>query len=243
MNRVTRLQQRIKEAQKRWEVLSERIQAMTLDLSLAQDGDSQVVLQERLATLKKEREDVEAELDRLEQRQISLGIENASKLDISPNDETKDDSPHITIVITNREDKTLFCRAPCHAIYDLSGKNIKRDISDYANHFSWSGGSDGGTKEIPSTLDGTINLVRVNKHGHGIAFLFDENPHSYWTTEGVYRVELTVTGTAKEDPARVEFIRKRIAIEFEYIKNETRDSIGGVVNNSQLKLLNWVVCK
>jgi hypothetical protein len=136
---------------------------------------------------------------------------------------------------------TLFCRAPCHAIYDSSGENIKRDISEYANHFSWAGGSDGGTKEIPAELDGTVNLVKTNRRGYGIAFLFDENPYSYWKTEGVYRIELAITGEIEEGSARVEFIDKKINIEFEYIKNEIQSNTGEIVNNSELRLLTWDV--
>lgn len=159
-----------------------------------------------------------------------------AKLKISGSTKTKDRLPHIEVVVVNNESKIVYCRAKCFAIYDSTGKNIKRDISDYANHFSWSGGSDRGTKEIPAELDGIINLVRTN-YGGGIAFLFDENPNSYWWDGGVYKIELEIAGTIEDGAPRTEFVGIRVIVEFQYTKNEIPDVYGGVINNSELELI------
>lgn len=160
-----------------------------------------------------------------------------AKLRILASERTKDNSPHIEVVIANDEIKTVYCKAKNLAIYDSTGKNIKRDISDYANHFSWSGGSDRGTKEIPAGVDGTINLVRTNYGGYGIAFMFDENPKSYWNNEGVFKVELEIVGAIEDGSARTEFVGRQVTIEFLYKKNEEHDGYGGVINNGELKLI------
>ena len=49
----------------RWEILSRRIEAVKHDLALTLDGQSRVVLQTQLADLEREREALEAELERL----------------------------------------------------------------------------------------------------------------------------------------------------------------------------------
>ena len=61
MNRSERIQQRIQEAQQQWGTLSKRIEAVKRDLALAQDGDSRVVLWEKLADLEQQRTEAEQE--------------------------------------------------------------------------------------------------------------------------------------------------------------------------------------
>ena len=118
-------------------------------------------------------------------------------------------------------------------------KNIKRSVSSYANRFSWAGGSARGTKEIPPNLDGIINLVKVNKRGYGIAFLFDENPHSYWQTDGTYKLDLMIVGKLEGNSSKMESAGQRVMVEFAYIKKETQSGSGEVINNSELRLLRW----
>lgn len=166
-------------------------------------------------------------------------LPKSARLEISPIERMEGNCPHISVVVKNEERKAVFCRAESHGIYNSTGENIKRSISSYANHFSWSGGSDQGTKEIPANLDGIINLVKINKRGYGIVFLFDENPHSYWKDEGTYKLDLMIVGTVEEDLSRIEFVGQRVMVEFVYIKNETRSNSGEIINNSELKLLTW----
>lgn len=160
-------------------------------------------------------------------------------LEITPIERLENDCPHISVVVKNGGSRTIFCKVESHGIYDSSGKDIKRSVSTYANHFSWSGGSDKGIKEIPVNLDNVINLVKVNKQGYGIAFLFDENPHSHWKTEGTYKLDLKIVGKFGEDSLDMEPISQVVRVEFEYIKRETQSNTGEVINNSELKLLNW----
>ncbi|MCL4301167.1 MAG: CHAT domain-containing protein [Anaerolineae bacterium] len=159
------------------------------------------------------------------------------KLDITPVERLESNCPHISVVVKNRENKMIFCKVESHSIYDSSGEDIKRRISSYANHFSWAGGSDRGTKEIPPNLDGVINIAKVNKRGYGIAFLFDENPTSFWDTEGTYKLDLKIVGIIGEDSSGL--VTQRVIVEFEYIKNEAQNTIGELINNSELKLLTW----
>jgi hypothetical protein len=166
-------------------------------------------------------------------------ISTNAKLKISASERSKDKSPHIEVAVINEGEKTIFCKAKCHAVYNSSGNNIKRDISDYANYFSWSGGSERGVKEISAGLDGTINLVRTNYNGYGMSFMFDENPKSYWKDEGVYKIDLEVAGTIEDGATKTEFTGKRVMIEFQYNKNEVQDSYGQVFNNGELKLLDF----
>lgn len=161
------------------------------------------------------------------------------KLEIIPIERLENNCPHISVVVKNRENKTVFCKVESHGIYNSSGEDIKRSVSSYANHFSWAGGSDRGTKEIPPNLDGIINLTKVNKRGYGIAFLFDENPHSYWETEGTYKLDLMIVREFEENSSRMEFVGQRVMVEFAYTKKETQSSSGEVVNNSELRLLTW----
>jgi tetratricopeptide (TPR) repeat protein len=160
-------------------------------------------------------------------------------LEITPIERLENDCPHISVVVRNRGSRTIFCKVESHGIYDSSGKDIKRSVSTYANHFSWAGGSDKGTKEIPANLDNVINLVKVNKRGYGIAFLFDENPYSHWKTEGTYRLDLKIIGRFEEDSLEMEPISQVVRVELEYIESETQSNTGQVINNSELKLLNW----
>jgi hypothetical protein len=60
------VQQRIKEVQSSWNILSERIEAVKRDLALALDGQRKVVLQLGLDNLEKERNELEQELKCLE---------------------------------------------------------------------------------------------------------------------------------------------------------------------------------
>jgi hypothetical protein len=165
--------------------------------------------------------------------------ESGKSLEITPTERLENNCPHISVVVKNRGNKTVFCKAESHSIYNSSGEDIKRSVSSYANHFSWAGGSDRGTKEIPPNLDGIINLAKVNKRGYGIAFLFDENPHSYWKTEGTYKLDLMIAGEFEENSSRMEFVGQRVIVEFAYTKKETQSSSGEVVNNSELRLLTW----
>lgn len=160
-------------------------------------------------------------------------------LKILPTARTKDSSPHIEVVVVNESKKTIFCKVKCHAVYNAAGENIKRDISDFANHFSWSGGSEQGVKEIPAGLDGTINLAKINHGGYGMSFLFDENPQSYWKLGGTYKIDMEIAGKIEKDTSRVDFDGKRVIIEFEYKQNESQDSYGGVINNGELRLLSY----
>jgi hypothetical protein len=168
-------------------------------------------------------------------------IAKQAKLIITGKEREKDRSPHIEVSVINGEKKTIICRAKCHAIYNSLDKNIKREISDYANHFSWSGGSDKGSKIIPAGLDGIINLVRTTYAGSGIAFLFDENTNSYWIDEGVYKIDLEIVGMIDDGIQKSEFIGKRVRIEFQYKKNEKQDAYGHIVNNGELKLITYTL--
>lgn len=60
-----RIRQRTQEAQASWDMLSKRIAALRRDLVLELDGETKIVLQERLDVLEQERRAVEAELERL----------------------------------------------------------------------------------------------------------------------------------------------------------------------------------
>jgi hypothetical protein len=79
MRRAERTRQRIVELEQDWKYLTTRIQAIRGDLSLATDGERQVVLQERLDALTEKRSDIEAELDGLEQElhspNVSRGVQ------------------------------------------------------------------------------------------------------------------------------------------------------------------------
>lgn len=166
-------------------------------------------------------------------------VENQAELEIIARERKKDNSPHVEVVVINKGINNVFCRAKAYAVFNSSGENIKREISDYANYYSWSGGSDKGEKEIPAGLDGTINLIRINNAGYGMYFLFDENPHSYWNIEGIYKLDIEITVVIREDSKRIEFIGKRVIIEFEYIKSESQDAAGQVFNNGIFKLLTF----
>ena len=64
-----RLSQRRQELQSRWADLTARIAAVQRDLGLEMDGERKYTLQRRLADLQAEREQIEADLNALEQRQ------------------------------------------------------------------------------------------------------------------------------------------------------------------------------
>ncbi|NOT06486.1 MAG: hypothetical protein HOP27_17985 [Anaerolineales bacterium] len=168
--------------------------------------------------------------------------ENISKevdLTIVPQEKNLDGNSYIIIGITNDENKAVTCRVEIRGIYNKASENIKREISQYANLFSWSGGSQNGTKEILAGLDGTVNLIVRRTNAYGIYFLFHENPDTNWNKSGIYKLDLVVKGTIGE----TEFIGKRITINFEYIEKEERDSYGGFFNRGVLKLLEWNVEK
>ena len=158
-------------------------------------------------------------------------------LTIIPQEKILDGDSYIIIGITNNENKTISCRAEIHGIYNKTSENIKREISQYANLFSWSGGSENGTKEILTGLDGTVNLVVIRINAYGLYFLFHENTDMNWKKAGIYKLDLVIKGTIGE----VEFIGKRVTINFEYIEKEERDSFGGFSNKGMLKLQEWNV--
>jgi len=166
--------------------------------------------------------------------------ENNSKevdLTIVPQEKIPGGNSNIIIGITNNENKAVNCRVEIHGIFNKAHKNIKREISQYSNLFSWSGGSENGTKEILAGLDGTVNLVERRTNAYGIYFLFHENTDTNWKNEGIYKLDLVVNGTI----GGIGFIGKRVTIYFEYIEKEERDSIGGFSNRGILKLLEWKI--
>ncbi len=241
---------KIKTRQDRLEALVEQYEAANRQLSSTLDAANCVIIERQIKDLEQEIQAVEDELNQLlgiPEHLTPVLLKNepdpagpqSVKLKITPIERLENNCPHISIVVKNRKNKTVFCKVESHGIYNSSGEDVKRSVSSYANHFSWSGGSDRGTKEIPANLDGIINLAKVNKRGYGIAFLFDENPHSYWGTEGTYKLDLKIGGTFGENSSGMESIGQRVIVEFEYIKKETQNSIGEVVNDSELKLLTW----
>jgi hypothetical protein len=159
------------------------------------------------------------------------------ELKLTPRARFKNQTPHIDLLVSNMEDFALYCKVLCRAIYTYSGQDIKRDISDYANYFSWSGGSKNGEKEIPGGLDGTVNLVKINKNGYGIVFLFDENPHSFWKEGGNYQIDLSISGYVNNDGKLAQFDNIDLSIKFHFKKNEIRSSHGSVINNGELSLI------
>lgn len=160
-------------------------------------------------------------------------------LTIIPQTKILDGNSYIIINITNNENKAVSCRVEVSGIYDNTDGNIKREITQYANLFSWSGGSQNGAKEILAGLDGTVNLVVRRTNAYGIYFLFHENPDTNWKKAGTYKLDLVVKGSVGE----IEFVGKRMTINFEYIEKEERDSYGGFFNRGELKLLKWNIEK
>ena len=160
-------------------------------------------------------------------------------LTIIPQEKNLDGNSYLIIGITNNENKAVSCRVEIRAISNNKSENIKREISQYANLFSWSGGSQNGTKEILAGLDGTVNLVVRRTNAYGFYFLFHENPDTNWKKAGIYKLDLVVKGTIGD----AEFVEKRVTISFEYIEKEERDSFGGFFNRGMLNLLEWNIEK
>ncbi len=166
----------------------------------------------------------------------SQRIENISKevnLTITPQEKTLDGNSYIIISITNNETDAIFCWVEIRGVFNNNNKNIKREISQYANIFSWSGGSQNGTKEIPAGLDGTVNLIVRRTNAYGFYFLFHENPDTNWKNAGIYMLDLVVKGTI----GNTDFVEKRVTINFEYIEQEEHDSFGQFFNRGILILL------
>ncbi|MBN1580088.1 MAG: SUMF1/EgtB/PvdO family nonheme iron enzyme, partial [Anaerolineae bacterium] len=65
MNRIERIQQRLREAQEAWDSLSKQMEALKEDRVLELDGQRRVVLEARIARLEAQRAEVEAKLARL----------------------------------------------------------------------------------------------------------------------------------------------------------------------------------
>lgn len=160
-------------------------------------------------------------------------------LTIIPQQITLDENPYVIISVKNNEKNTVSCRVEIHGIYNITDENIKREISQYANLFSWSGGSQNGSKEILAGLDGTVNLITRRTNAYGFYFLFQENPDTNWKKPGIYKLDIEIKGTIREE----EFIGKRVVMKVEYIEKEERDSIGGFFNRGLLKLVEWHIDK
>lgn len=79
MGRAERIRQRIVELEQDWKQLTTRIEAVRRDLSLATDGERQVIFEERLEALIEKRADIEAELDRLEQELHSTSLSRGAQ--------------------------------------------------------------------------------------------------------------------------------------------------------------------
>lgn len=175
----------------------------------------------------------------LEKRGASESKPKEVNLTIVPQSKILGGNSYIIINIINNENNVVSCRVEATGIYDKVNENIKREISQYANLFSWSGGSKNGFFDILPGLDGTVNLVVMRTHAYGFYFLFHENPDTNWKKAGVYKLDLYIKGTINE----VEFIGKRTIIEFEYIEKEEHDNAGGFFNRGELRLLKWSVEK
>ncbi len=160
-------------------------------------------------------------------------------IDFEPQDKLIDDQQYIVIVVTNKEAVKIFCRSEIRGIYDETDKNILRDISQFANHFSWYGGntSKDGIKEILSGLDGTVNIGVIRPQDFGFYLLFHEDPNKNWQNPGKYKIKLEIKGKIGE----VDFVGKKLNIELEYIKKEEHDGFGGFLNKGEFKLLNWKI--
>jgi hypothetical protein len=188
-----------------------------------------------------DRWNIAAEIDAEKEQRISE-LENqlaVDKIEINlalfPQEKSLDGDSYIIIGITNNESKAVSCRVEIRGIYNEIGENIKREISQYANLFSWSGGSQNGTKEILAGLDETANIVVRRTNAYGIYFLFHENSDTNWKIGGIYSVDVVINGKIGE----IDFIGKRLIIKFEYIQKEEIDSYGQFFNRGILKLLGW----
>ncbi len=156
-------------------------------------------------------------------------------LAVSPQEKSLNGDSYIMISVTNNESKAVSCRVEVHGIYDETGKNIKREVSQYANLFSWSGGSQNGTKEILAGLDETANLVVRRTNAYGIYFLFHENTDTNWKKGGIYKIDVEINGKI----GKIDFVGRRVIINFEYIEKEESDGYGQFFNRGKLKLLGW----
>lgn len=153
-----------------------------------------------------------------------------------------DSDLYLSVRVRNNEERSIYCIAQCRSILQEDGKDIKRDVSGYANHFSWAGGSS-GKKEIPGGLDATINLVRRMMHGSGINFTFQENTETNWQKSGLYTIEVAVTGEFESRGKQlVEITPIRIQVSFEFSNIEERDGMGGAFNRSTLSLVKATHC-
>ena len=123
-------------------------------------------------------------IELLEKKDANEGALKKVNLTITPQSKIIDGSSYIIINIINNENKAVSCRVEVKGIFDKDNGNIKREISQYANLFSWSGGSQNGVKVILPRLDGTVNLVMRRTHAHGIYFMFHENPDTNWKKAG-----------------------------------------------------------
>lgn len=160
-------------------------------------------------------------------------------IEVSAELKIKEGSPHIHVKVVNNESYPILCKVPFSKIIDESGMNIKREVCDYSNHFSWSGGSTDGVKEIPPGLDSTINLVRTKPNAVGFYFLFQENVHTNWQDQGIYKIEFEISGNLIKTGTTYPKRPRRYLLEFEYIKDESQDSHGQFMNRSKFRLLGF----
>lgn len=150
------------------------------------------------------------------------------------------ENPYIIVEVENKESIGVFYRMEVHGIFDEIGNNILRDISQFANHFSWSGGraSQEGLRRIEAGLDATINLVTIKRNrASGFYWLFHENPDTKWEKAGKYKLDMGIRGRSEN----IEYKGANLIIEFEYIPNMKHDGQGGFYNFGQLNLLNWKI--
>ena len=164
-------------------------------------------------------------------RNVNLGIEVQVKL--------INEEPYLVVVITNAEIERIYSRMEIHGIYDEADSNILRNISQFANHFSWSGGraSEDGMKAIEAGLDGTVNIAVIHHAAFNFYWLFHEDPNKNWLDPGVYKLNLTVQGTIGGD----DFVGHDLEIKFKYVEHVESDEMGGFSNKGKLELLDWKV--
>lgn len=158
-------------------------------------------------------------------------------IDIEVRENPNEERPSIFVRIRNNEEEEIYCRVEVLSIFDDNSRNVLREISQYANHFSWAGGgtSDDGMKLMRAGHDGIANIVERRINDFGFYFLFHENPDTNWKIPGSYKLELLIGGAIDG----VEFLGRNLRIEFKYLQNEEYDGFGGVKNRGKLQLSDW----
>lgn len=172
----------------------------------------------------------------IQERNIENRLSKQINLKIEPQEKIIDGKQYIIIVITNIEDTKIFCRIEINGIYDETNKNILRDISQFANHFSWFGENtlDDGMKEMKEGLDGTVTIGFIHSQSCGFYWLFHEDPNKNWQKPGIYRLNLKIKGTI----GGVGFVGVKLIIEIQYIMKEESNDSGEYFNRGKLILLN-----